>query len=166
MVISISFFLSANQIIAEKGFSIPDSVLDPVIKMVQPPSLTQSQLDLSNLPISQRDIEELKKNPALLQQFGLSTNDLDALTNSAKPTNLGTDLIKKTINDQIQNIIDPIKNYIPMILGFILFFSLTSLTSILSLLLHPLIYLLFLILEKTGYIHFTEETRPVKKMVV
>lgn len=76
------------------------------------------------------------------------------------------DLIKQTVKDQIQNLIKPYLNFIPAILALLLFITLQSLASIMNLLIHPLLWIIFYILEKTGFIKFTEETRLVKKMVI
>lgn len=82
------------------------------------------------------------------------------------PQDLTSDILKQTIKDQFQNLIKPYLNFIPAILALLLFFSLHSLTSIINLLIHPLLWLTFFILEKTGYIKFTTEMRPIKKMVL
>lgn len=79
---------------------------------------------------------------------------------------MATNLIKQTVKDQIQNLIKPYLNIIPAILALLLFITLQSLTSIMNLLIHPLLWIIFYILEKTGFIKFEIEQRPVKKMVV
>lgn len=76
------------------------------------------------------------------------------------------ELIKQTVKDQVQNLIKPYINFIPAILALLLFLTLQSLTSIINLLIYPLLWLIFLILEKSGFIKFTEEMRPVKKMLI
>ncbi len=79
---------------------------------------------------------------------------------------IGTDLIKQTVKDQVQGFIKPYLNFIPAILAVLLFLTLQSLTSILNLLIYPLLWLTFLILEKTGFTKFEVEMRQVKKLVV
>ncbi len=82
------------------------------------------------------------------------------------PQDLTNDLLKQTIKDQFQILIKPYAGFIPAILALLLFFTLQSLTSLINLFIHPLLWLIFYILEKTGYIKFTTEMRPVKKMVI
>lgn len=99
------------------------------------------------------------------QGFQIPDSLIDA-TLQFTPQALPNDLIKQTVQDQIQSFIKPYLSFIPAILALLLFFSLQSLTSIVNLLIHPLLWITFYILEKTGYIKFTTEMRPVKKMVV
>ncbi len=82
------------------------------------------------------------------------------------PANLANNLIKQTVKDQVQNFIKPYTNFVPAVLAVLLFVTLHSLTSILNLLVSPLLWLIFLILEKTGFIKFEVEQRPVKKLIV
>lgn len=110
-----------------------------------PDSLIDTALKMSpQTPSAQTEqvsIDLLKKNPA-------------------------NDLIKKTVKDQTQNFIKPFLNFIPGILTILLFLTLQSLTSILNLLIYPLLWFLFSILEKIGFVKFEVEQRPVKKLVV
>ncbi|MBI2596586.1 hypothetical protein HYW41_00280 [Candidatus Daviesbacteria bacterium] len=87
-------------------------------------------------------------------------------TTTKIPQELVDNLIKQTVKDQIQSFIKPYLNFIPAILGLLLFVTFQSLTSIINLLIYPLLWITFNILEKTGYVKFTTEMRPVKKMVI
>lgn len=75
-------------------------------------------------------------------------------------------LIKQTVSEQLQNFIKPYLGLVPSLLSVILFFTLQSLISIINLLISPLLWITFYILEKSGFIKFTTEMRPVKKIVV
>lgn len=75
-------------------------------------------------------------------------------------------LVKQTVKNQVQNFLNPYLGFIPAVLAILLFFTLQSLTSILRLLIYPLLWVVFYVLEKTGFIKFTTETREVKKMVI
>lgn len=189
LALSIIYYFSINNEIAQKGFQIPDSLIDTALKftpiqsgltpqpnlgvqgfkydsryLAQTPQLTKEQIDL------------LKKNPDLLKQYGIDPKMLENLEAAQSPgstnqraigvpnTNFN-DLIKQTVKDQFQNMIKPYQSFIPAVLAFFLFITLHSLTSLLSIFLSPLIWLTFLILEKTKFITFTTETREVKKMV-
>lgn len=79
---------------------------------------------------------------------------------------LTNDLIKQTVKDQVQSFIRPYLGFIPAILSVVLFFTLQSLTSLINLLTVPLLWITFYLLEKSGFIKFTTEMRPVKKMVI
>lgn len=80
--------------------------------------------------------------------------------------NLANDLIKKTVKDQVQNFIKPYMSFIPALLAVLLFLTFQSLVSLLNLFIYPLLWIIFLILEKTGFVKFELEQRPVKKLVV
>lgn len=163
------YFLSSNKIIAEKGFAIPDSLIDTALKMTPLPAEQDSPA--VQLPtINPEQVAFLKQNPDLLKQSGLDPKILDSLANPQKaigtPADLIKDTIKQTVKDQIQGFIKPYISFIPAILAVLLFLTLQSLTSILNLLIYPLLWLIFFILEKTGFTKFETEMREVKKLVV
>lgn len=164
------YFFSTSKIIAEKGFQIPDSLIDTALKMTPMELPTEQGAPPLQLPaISQDQIDLLKQNPDLLRQSGLDPKILDTLSQpkSAKtPQSLTQNLIKQTVKDQIQGFIKPYQNFIPAGLAILLFLTLQSLTSIINLLIYPLLWLTFAILEKTGFVKFEVEQRPVKKLVI
>lgn len=168
----IVYFLSINKIIAEKSFQIPDSLIDTAINLTSSslPNMQTEQTVTSTISqITPDQINLLKSNPQLLQQAGINPSVLDNLNTSQKSTttsNPATDFLKQTIKDQIQNFIKPYINFIPAILAVLLFFILQALTSLLNLLIYPLLWLIFLILEKSGFTKFETEQRTVKKLVV
>ncbi len=164
------FFLSTNRMIAQKGFQIPDSLIDTALKMVPLETPAEEETPVTQLPaINPEQLELLKQNPELLRQSGLDPKILDALnqSNSAKtPQNLTQNLIKQTVKDQMQNLIKPYTNFIPAGLTLMLFLSLLSLVSMVNLLIYPFLWVIFYLLEKTNFVKFTIEQRPVKKLVI
>lgn len=168
IIISIVYFLSVNQIVAEKGFQIPDSLIESALKLTPLPKPTAGQPQTAQPQLSREQIDLLRQNPDLLKQSGLNPSILDTLNspNSPKDQNTPNDAIKQTIKDQIQNLLKPYSGFIPVVLIVILFFTLQSLTSILNLLIYPLLWIIFYVLEKTNFIKFVTEQRPVKKMVI
>lgn len=158
ITLSISFYLSTNKQIAQKGFEIPDSLIDSTLKLMPQTNLPTTQLP--QLPTEQ--IELLKKNPQFLKQYNIDPKILDNLTTS--PTTSA--LVKPLVKDQLQNIIKPYRNFIAPILALLFFLTLQSFTAILGLFISPIIWLIFYILEKTKFIHFESEMREVRKMVV
>jgi|SRR3989344_1620510 len=163
LVFSIGYFMSINKVIAEKGFQIPESLIDSVLKFT-PTDNSSENASLSSLSSDQ--IALLKQNPALLKQSGLDPKILDSLTpgKSAKAT--GQDIVKQTLQAQVQTMIKPYINFVPAGLAVFFFIILQSLTSLIGLLIYPLLWITFFILEKTGYIKFTEEQRTVRKILV
>lgn len=151
------YFLQISKVISQKGFQIPDTLIEATLKFS---GSDQIQTSTPQLSIPSDQIELLKKNPDLLKQSGLDPKILDNLNPNSN------NLIKQTVKDQIQTIIKPYQNIIPAILAVLLFLTLQSLTSILNLLIYPLLWLFFLILEKIGFVKFEIEQRPVKKMVI
>ncbi len=158
ITISLVYFLSVSKIVSVKGFSLPDSILDTALKLtnqgstqVQIPQISPDQLDL------------LKKNPQLLRQSGLDSSVLNNLSTSQNPE---ADLLKQTVKDQVQSFIKPYLGIIPAVLALLLFLTLQTLTSLTNLFSYPLLLIIFYILEKSGFVKFTTEMRPVKKLVI
>lgn len=172
LVISLTYFLSISQVIQQKSFEIPDSLIESALKLTPLPEPTASQPQTAQPQLSREQIDLLRQNPDLLKQSGLDPKILDTLTpqkgnQATKPSqDLLTDTLKQTIKDQLQTIIKPYQSVIPAVLAVLLFFILLSFASILNLLIYPLLWLTFYILEKSGFIKFTVEQRPVKKMVI
>ncbi len=115
----------------------------------------------ASLPKEQLDL--LKANPSALQQFGLNAKNLDSL-NLAKAS--PTELIKSAISDQINKLLEPYQSFVPAIFSFLFFISFISIISLLSLLISPLLWLIFYLLEQTGFTKYIKEMREVKKLVV
>ena len=163
------FFLSTNKIIAQKGFQIPDSLIDTALKMIPMESFAEETQTEQIPTINPEQLKLLKQNPELLRQSGLDPKILDTLdqqkTSKTSP-NPVQELVKQTVKDQLQTIIKPYVNFIPAGLTLLLFFSLLSLVSVANLLIYPLLWVIFYILEKTGFVKFIVEQRPVKKLVV
>lgn len=169
LAICIVYFFSASKIIAQNGFQIPDSLIDTTLQLTTS-SLPNIQTEQASLPqITPEQLDLLRKNPELLRQSGLDPKILESLTNPQKnqpPANLANNLIKQTVKDQIQNFIKPYISFVPVGLAILLFLTLQFFTSITNLFIYPLLWLLFLILEKTNFIKFETEQRTVRKMVV
>ncbi len=161
--ICIIYFFSASKTISEKGFKIPDSLIESALKLTPMPQLSNQQ-ETSMPQITNDQINLLKKNPNLLKQSGLDPKILDTLDNQSK--NPLEDTIKQTVKDQFESLIKPYTSFLPVILAILLFFTLSGLTSLTNLFVYPILWLTFYILEKTNLISFTTEQRPVKKLVV
>lgn len=173
LVISLTYFLSISQVIQQKSFQIPDSLIETSLKLVPQAQSEKKETTQQSLPsISPEQLELLKQNPDLLKQSGLDPKILDTLTpqkgaqTTKPPQNLLADTLKQTIKDQLQTIIKPYLGIIPAVLAVLLFFILLSFASILNLLIYPLLWITFYILEKTEFIKFVMEQRSVKKMVL
>lgn len=180
IISSVTYFLMVKNDIWQKGFQIPDSIIDSALKFM-PAQNTGTSFDtgtadvqLPQIPTEQLNL--LKQNPELLKQYGLDPKILDSLQGSDNPNSkplpkvppsISTEApIKQLIKDQLATIIKPYQNFIAPILGVLFYSTLTFFSYIFSLFISPLIWLIFLILEKTGFIKFTNEQRTVKKMVV
>lgn len=105
----------------------------------------------------------------VITQNGLQIPDslIDtALKVSQQDSSVINNLIHQTVKDQIQAFLKPYSGFIPIVLAVLLFLTLQSLVSVINIFIYPLLWLIFLILEKSGFLKFTTEMRPVKKMVV
>lgn len=169
LVISLTYFLSISKTVQETGFQIPDSLLERALKITAP-SQESSQQPSSQPSLSKDQIELLKQNPDLLKQYGLDPEILDSLSQpqqrSKAPADLAQDTLKQAVKGQLDTIIKPYLAIIPGVLTILFFFILQSLVALLNLLIYPLLWGIFYILEKTGFVKFTVEQRPVKKIVI
>lgn len=174
LTICLGYYLSISQKVASEGFQIPDSLIDESLKLIpqQQLAIPQTQQTPTTQPsITPEQLELLKKNPDLLKQYGLDPSILDTISipqnqKNIQPQEVLNETIKQTIRDQLQAVVDPYINFIPASLALLLFFVLLSIISFLNILVYPLLWILFKILETSGFIKFTTEQRPVKKMVV
>ena len=138
---------------------------DTVLKMAPIPQATDintsiNQYSLEELSPTKDQVRELKNNPELLKQFGLEPEMLDQIKvkQMKQP--------KRLINEQIQKLIDPYIQYIPLILALIFYASLQFILNILSFLVSPLITLIFILLEKFKVISYVITTKEVRKMKI
>lgn len=174
LIISFVYFLSISQVIKNDGFQIPDSLIDASLKLTPMPdelNLTETTESLNLPPISQEQIDLLRQNPQLLKESGLDPSILDsfdptAKTNVTKNIPSPKDLIKQTVKQQVDNMIKPYINYIPAFLAIGLFLTLKSFAALLSMIVGPVFWLIFYLLEKTGFVNFTTEMREVKKLTI
>lgn len=184
LTLTAGFYLNANSIIQTQGFKLPDSLIDWAVDM----SIASSGMNFKGekqylaQALTPEQIELLKQNPQILQQYGLKPEDLDALnqtqktqpaseTKSSSPSSNATtsglkDTLKNQINNMLEQTIKPYLFVIPILLAF-MFYSLGSLILwFFSLFLSPLISLIFSIFEKSGFVRFEKEMREVKKIVI
>ena len=180
VITSLTFFFSISKVISEKGFEVPDSLIDSVMPLLNS-SLNSNQLVkgeryLAQVPqLTPENIEYLKAHPELLKQYNIDPKVLNSLSTQPKSTTTNggaksvplTSLVtKELIKSQVNNILKPFEKWIPFVLASLFFSLLMSFNWIISFFVSPLLYLTFLALEKSGYIHFEKEMREVKKMVV
>lgn len=163
LILSINFFLNLTLDSKTKPFQVPDELIETALSFSprsDSPNTTQDQ------------IKQLKGNPALLNQFGIDPKAVDQLVvpGSSKFENnesiQSSKLLKETLKSQINKLLEPYQKFIPLILSLILFFTLLSLNSIISLFLPGSLTLIFFILEKVKFTKFIVETRQVKKLIV
>lgn len=174
--ISFAYYLSANLEISKNGFQIPDSLIEASLKISSPNPAVKGVKYIAQTPaFTPEQIELLRQNPDPLREQGIDPKVLDTLDQQTKPTyklaspaslNPSPDLLKKLVKDQLQTVIKPYQGWIAPILALLFYFTLSFLLSILSLVISPIIWLTFYLLEKSGFIRFEKEMREVKKMVV
>lgn len=163
LVTSLAFYLTADNKIRTEGFQIPDSVLDPIIAMNMPDQPFDTAQGKPQIPPEQ--LQLLKQNPGLLKQYGLDPSVLDQV-NTQTPQSIETSLIKTEVKKQINNLVQPQIQFLAPALAILFFFTFKFGLSILSIILYPLVGLIFTILEKIGFTQYTKEMREVKKLVV
>ncbi|MDO8638223.1 MAG: hypothetical protein Q7R43_01515, partial [Candidatus Daviesbacteria bacterium] len=165
LISSFVFYLFMASDLKVNGFKIPDSIIDPIINFTTQGSASDT-LPTQNINIPADQLNLLKQNPDLLKQYGLDPKVLDQVSNTNPQEISQNNLIKTAVNSQIQSLINPNLRIISGVLAITFFVSLNFLSSILVLILYPLISLIFWILEKTGFTNYQIEMREVKKLVV
>lgn len=158
IIFSIALFFITSSSIKNNGFKIPDSLINNLINLTPIP-----QLSKQNLKIDPKDLELIRQNPTLLEQYGIDLQTLDKLTNpNTSLESVFKDNIRKTLEDNLA----PFISWIPIIASLFFFLSLKGVVSLLSIFLGVFISLVFLLIEKINLIHFIKEMREVKKLVV
>jgi len=171
--LSLSYYLISSAQISEKGFTIPEPLIEAAVKMSGQQDQMNELSGESQTPampqLSPALIAQLKQNPAALAQYGITPTQLDALAAASqkKPDSASSgSLMSGLIKSQVDKVVEPYKQWIAPLMSILFFFSLSSLHSFLALFLTPLIGLIFKLLEKSNFIHFEKEMREVKKLVV
>ena len=186
---SLGYYFYVNTIIQTQGFKLPETLIDWAIDLslqgqTQNPQVLGKKY-LAQIPtLTQEQIDLLKQNPQILEAYGLDAADLDEFIPGAPsnepispnqnavsitPTLPGAnlkDVLKAQITDSIESMLKPYHYAIPVVLAF-MFYSLSSLILwLLSFFLSPIISLLFLIFDKSGFVTYQKEMREVKKMII
>jgi hypothetical protein len=160
--------------IQEKGFELPDELIDSIIQLSSPATGT-SQFVKGEKYVAQltpQQIELIKQHPDELKKYidsvAATPSTANSVGTSSKATSVPiTSLVpKQLIKDQINSFIKPYANFIAPVLGLIFFTTISGFVWLVSFFLSPLLWLIFMILEKSEFIEFTKEMREVKKMVV
>lgn len=174
---SLAFYLSAQAEIKQNGFKIPDSLIDTALNFATPQIPDVKGESIAQVSLTPEQIELLKQNPDLLKQQGIDPKTLDQLSQPASSpksplssqsptTGPSNDLVKNLLQSQIQNLVKPYLNLIPIFLAGMFFITLHSIFSIISILIPLILISIFWVFEKTGFIKFEKEMREVKKLVV
>jgi hypothetical protein len=176
--LTLLYFFSIGERLKTEAVRVPESFVNTIASLPQ----VRNTFSVDN-PITEglqsittKDLEMLRQNPTLLKQHGLDESIIDEIVRLQQEalgnkTQISKDsssqiFLKALINNQVQQVTEPIKGFLPLILSLVFFVTLHSLASIVSLIIFPLLYLIFQILEKTGFTKFVVEKRDVKKLVV
>lgn len=189
LLISLTFgyFLNTNSIIKTQGFKMPKSLVEWAVDLtleMQGMSVKGDKHYLAQVPtLTSEQLQLLKQNPGVLEQFGIKAADLEGIApvktspgNSPDqsavqavpplPTADIKDILMAQTGNMLDTIIKPYHSLIPFIFAFMFFSYISFLNWFLTILISPMIMLIFLILEKTGFIKFANETRIVKKIII
>src|SRR5258708_1844463 len=196
IVISFAFYLTASLQISKNGFEIPDSFLETVINFSGTPvpagagqfqgfKYDKRVLTQATPQLTPEQIQLLRQNPQLLKSFGVDPKVLDTLPQTASRSSTqntqqtpaasqttpditasASQPIKALLKDYLNNLLKPYQKFIAPVLALLFYSSLLFFLVILNLLVSPLVWFIFYLFEKTGFIVFQKEMREVKKLVV
>ncbi len=163
LVSSLSLYFSEQKIIQQRGFSFPPGLIETLVQFFPKDQLLPGLSP--NQDISQEQLEEVKKNPQLLEQLGIDPALLDQ---QKIPDNQPQTLVILTtsLQNQMNTLIKPYASYIPFLFSILFFFTIKFFISLLSILLGSMLTFIFWILAKTKYVTYITEVRTVKKLVV
>jgi hypothetical protein len=88
LTLTFAFYLNINSQIQEKGFEIPDSLIEAAINFASPAATPEVKgiKYIAQVPqITQEQIQFLRQNPELLKQYGLDPSALDTVEQSLSP---------------------------------------------------------------------------------
>lgn len=163
LVSTMSFFFAATAKIKEERFTLPQSIIDQVANYISASQLSLDETGQEQPALTPDQMELLKNNPEILKKYGVN---IESLSGSNVPQKLQENPLKALIRKQADSFISPYEPFIPGVLAALFLFTLLSIQSLLSIVIHPIIWLIFLLFEKAQVITFSKETREVKKIVV
>lgn len=167
LFLSIAYFLTLSSQIDSHGFQIPDSLINTALQFSPTPTQNNPPKDSSNLPLINPDqLQLLKARPELLKQYNIDPSALNQITSGINSSKAQDIVVKDVVKNQLQTMIKPYMSFIAPLLSLLFFLTLYSLLSIVNLLIYPLIWFIFYLLEQTNFVHFEKEMREVKKLVV
>ena len=155
------------------------------------PSLVKGETtaaDPQAINISPEMIQYIRQNPSLLKQFNVTPEQFEAYakaqqkgtsttpsrkTTPTSPTAqqpVGTDgtsdLISGLVKTQLNESLKPYASFMAPLIAVLLFSTISFFNYLLSFFVPLFLWILFSIMEKTGFVHFVKEMREVKKLVV
>jgi len=173
LIFSLVYYQISSEEIQTKGFEVPDSILNAADQIQSAIGGGQVQGEsIAQLPsLKQEDIDFLKEHPELLKERGIDPAILDNFssrtgetTSSTQP--ISSQALKATTKNILESFLKPYQGYIPLFLAATLFTTLESFFWIISIPLPLFIWVIFYLLEKSGFIKFTTEMRPVRKLII
>lgn len=189
LVISVfSYYLLISADIAENGFEVPEQLIDYAMGLATSSAEksipVKGEKYLAQIPqLTSEQLKLLRENPDLLRQYGLDPAILDEYENASAPNlpkpgavklpqkpeggeESPNQLLRELIKNQFNTIIRPYQKIIPIFLAVGLFLILQPIISILSILINPLLWIIFKILQRSKFVKFYTEMREIKKLVV
>jgi hypothetical protein len=196
MIICIGYYLSINVIVKTNGFALPESIIpDTLIERLinqQTEAMTiKGDKYIAQLPqLTPEQLQLLRQNPELLRQYGVDPALLDQYdakpatsTSQSAPASTSkavqvptttaisptTAIVKKMALSPINDLLKGYQFLVAPVLALLLFSAFSFIFFfffLFNFISGGLVKIIFIILEKTGFIHFEKETREVQKLVV
>lgn len=168
LVISIAYFFAAKQIILEKSFVVPNSIIDMALGIN--PNTQTSMTDQTSS--TEEVITNTQRN--LLLKAGVPANAINNISLVLSPgktiTTAAKDATAKFARQQAEKLMNayirPYLPVIPAILGILLFLTLQSIVALLQFLLYPLIWITFYFLNEANFLKYKKEMKEVKKLEI
>ncbi len=178
---------AAMELSGAKSLMGPTSLMED--SNVQGVETTAESMPAVNL--SPEQIKFIQQNPSLLKQFNITPEQFNSFVKSQNsgtttkktnptaktvspppsisgaPSDLGeNDLVKSLVKNQLNTAVKPYESFMAPLIAALVFSTITFGNFILGFFTPLWLWILFSIMEKSGFVHFVKEMREVKKLVV
>ncbi len=163
LVFSLAYYQDSSNPAAAWKLEVPASLVNLSLKLAQPSASTPTP---SQKTIPPATLEYLKQSPELLRQYVLDQPVLEQVTQAPAKSLNQQEIIRASLNKQLQSFISPYQKYIPAVASLVVFLTLEFFVYLLTIPLFLCLWFVFLILRVTHFAHYETEMREAKKLVV
>lgn len=152
-----------------KQYGIDPSMLDQVQEVqnsTPPPANTSTTTTPTTTSATSTTPTSSSKSATTTPVKRNNSKPAQALSNISLPIAPQPDFTKNLVKSMLNKTLEPYLPFVAPLMAVIFFTTIKFFTSIIELILSPLLLIIYSLLENTGIIRYEKETREVKKFVV